>query len=276
MLASLDDKLKKAEERVKKAKLAFFSFAGSDADKQSNLDAAERDRDSLLNQRKVAALTAEQEGADQRRNKAAIQFAELGDKYLTRRQQMEMDIAKARTLGAEGAPQGQDPAVTEESIQKRIAQIRSKYVDVNNAGMESQIGAVARLGAMQEEVAKRARILLDTQQRAGGNQALDKRIAYAEAMAKLDEAAIQREKSGAQQRLAIAGREAVSEDQRSAYQEKLAGLRGQIALADEKTLTRRAELTKELSSVGGTAAGASVAGCSITWRSHVRSRRIRS
>ena len=243
---SLDDKLKKAEERVKKAKLAFFSFAGSDAQKQAELDAAERDRDSLLNQQKVAKLTAEQEGADQRRNKAAIQFAEMGDKYLTRRQQMELDIAKARTLGTEAAPQGQDPAVTEETIQNRIAQIRSKYIDVNNAGMESQIGAVARLGAIQEEVAKRARILLDTQQQAGGNQALDRRVAYAEAVAKLDEAAIQREKSGAQQRLAIAARETVSEDQRSAYQEKLAGLRGQIALADEQTLTRRAELTKEL------------------------------
>ena len=243
---SLDEKLEKAEERVKKAKLAFFSFVGSDAQKQADLDAAERDRDSLLNQRKVAALKAEQEGADQRRNRAAIEFAEQEEKYLTRQEQMEREIEKARTLRTAAAPAGENAAVTEDAIQKRIAQIRSKYVDVNNAGIALQIGAVQRLGEVQEEVAKRARINLDMQQQTGGVQSLDKRIAYAEAVAKMDEQAIQREKARAQQRLAITATETVSADQQGAQQEKLAALRGQVAKADQEILTRRAELSKEV------------------------------
>lgn len=243
---SLGEKLEKAEERVKKAKLAFFSFAGSNAQKQAELDAAERDRDSLLNQRKVAALKAEQEGADQRRNRAAIEFAEQEEKYLTRREQMEREIDKARTLRTAAAPAGENAVVTEEAIQKRIAQIKAKYVDVNNAGIALQIGAVQRLGEVQEEVAKRARINLDMQQQSGGVQALDKRIAYAEAVAKMDEQAIQREKARAQQRLSITAAETVSADQQGAQQEKLAAVRGQIAKADQEILTRRVELTKEV------------------------------
>lgn len=243
---SLDDKLKKAEERVKKAKLAFFSFAGTDAQKQANLDDAERDRDSLLNQRKVAALKAEQEGADQRRNKAAIEFAEQEDKYLTRKEQMEREIVKARTLRTAAAPAGESAVATEKAIQDRIAQIKAKYVDVNNAGIALQIGAVQRLGEVQEEVAKRARIALDMQQQTGDVQALDKRIAYAEAVAKMDEEAIQREKSRALQRLSITAMETVSADQQGAQQEKLAALRGQVAKADQEILTRRAELSKEV------------------------------
>ena len=243
---SLDEKVKQAEDRVKKAKLAFFSFAGSDAEKQQNLEAAERERDSLLNQRKVAALTAEQEGKDQRRNRAAIEFAEQEEKYLTRKEQMEREIDKARTLRTAAAPAGENAVATEKAIQDRIAQIKAKYVDVNNAGIALQIGAVERLGAVQEEVAKRARINLDMQQQTGGVQALDKRIAYAEAVAKMDEEAIQREKSRTLQRLAITATETVSADQQGAQQEKLAALRGQISNADQEILTRRAELSKEV------------------------------
>jgi len=250
---SLDDKLKKAEDRVKKARLAFFSFAGSDAQKQAELDAAERDRDSLLNQRKVASLKAEQEGADQRRNKAAVEFSEQAEKYLTRREKMLLEIDKITALANKGRPiAGYDEESIkaaqdyEKKFQASIAGIRGQYADVNNAGIASQIGAVQRLGEVQEEVAKRARINLDMQQQSGGMQALDKRIAYAEAVAKMDEQAIQREKARAQQRLSITAAETVSADQQGAQQEKLAALRGQIAKADQEILTRRVELTKEV------------------------------
>jgi phage-related minor tail protein len=246
---SLDEKVKKAEDRVKKAKLAFFSFAGSDAEKRDALDAAERDRDSLLNQRKVAALKAEQDGKDQRREKARIEFEEQKDKYLTREEQMNREIEKARTLRTAAAAPGENAVVTEKAIQERIAQIKAKYVDVNNAGIALQIGAVQRLGEVQEEVAKRARIALDMQQQTGGVLALDKRIAYAETVAKMDEEAIQRERSRAQQRLSITATETVSADQQGAQQEKLAALRGQISKADQEILTRRAELSKEVSAM---------------------------
>ncbi|KQN77822.1 hypothetical protein ASF04_23940 [Duganella sp. Leaf61] len=250
---SLDEKLEKAEERVKKAKLAFFSFAGSNAQKQAELDSAERDRDSLLNQRKVAALKAEQEGADQRRNRAAIEFSEQAEKYLTRREKMLLEIDKITALANKGRPiAGYDEESIkaaqdyEKKFQASIAGIRGQYADVNNAGIASQIGAVQRLGEVQEEVAKRARINLDMQQQSGGLQTLDKRIAYAEAVAKMDEQAIQREKTRAQQRLAITATETVSADQQGAQQEKLAALRGQVAKADQEILTRRAELSKEV------------------------------
>lgn len=253
---SLDDKLKKAEERVRRAQQAFFRFAGSDAQKQQDLDAAKRERDALKAQKDSAAAAAEEEGAKKRRNKAAIEFDQESDKYLSRREQMLKEIARVTGIANQGRPlPGTDEqsrkaaADYEEKLQNTIAGIRGRYADVNNASIASQIGAVERLGAVQEEVAKRARILLESQQQAGGSTALDKRIEYAEAVAKLDEEGLRREQSRAQQRLAITAGETVSEDQRAAHQEKMASLRGQAAAVDEKILTRRAQLSKDVAAL---------------------------
>jgi phage-related minor tail protein len=243
---TLDEKIKKAEAALKKANLARYSSIGTQSERDGDRDEAQRQVDRLKNIKKVQQVQAESDAADVKRFTAARANEAEEEKYLTRREQQERAIAKARQVVTDAAPRGQDAAVTEEAIQKRIAQIRASYADLNNQGIESQIAAVERLGAKQEEVAKRALIALQGDQDAGLNKALDKQFEYIDAIAAADEAALTREKARLQQRLKLTAQEAVSEDGRAAQKVKLADLSAQIELKDEQIATRRAQRDKDI------------------------------
>lgn len=238
---TLDDKIKKAQDNLRKANAAYLSFIGTKADKDADRDEAQRQLDRLQNIKKVGELTAQNDAEEKKRRDAAIQFDQDSEKSQSRRVQMEREIAQARNLGQQSAARGEDPAATEERIQKRIAQIRGSYADLLNQGIEGQIANIERLGAAQEANAQRALITLQLGQDAGFTQAADKKLAFMEAIAAADVAALQREKDQLRQRLALTAQEVTSEDGRAAQQQKLADLRSKIGLKDIEISTRRAQ-----------------------------------
>ncbi len=254
---TIDDRIKAAVEAVKKAKLELdligTRFAGDKQDKaeetalrQGQLDEAQRQVDRLQNIKKVGEIKAQYEAEDAKSRDAAIAFDQQGEQFLTRRQKLEKEIAASRNLGQQAAQRGEDPAVTEKNIQDRVAKIRESYAALENQGIEARIAAVQRLGAIQEEQAKRALVVIQGPQEAGQNKALDQQAAYIKAVSDADEQALAREKSRLQQRLALAANETVSVDDQAAHEIKLADLRGEIALKDQQIATRRAERNKDL------------------------------
>lgn len=245
--STLDDKIKAAEKALKAADLARYSFTGGTAaEKNAAKEEAQRQVDRLKNQKKVGEMTAQYGAEDLKRRDAAIKFDQEGDKYLSRRQTMEKEIAAARALGQQAAARGEDPAVTEKNIQERIALIRNGYADLNNASIEAQIANVKRLGEAQEETAKRALIPAQAGDEAGLNKAVDTRIAFIEKMSKAEDSSILRQKANLQQQLALVAQESASEDDQAAKQQRMAELRGEIAKKDSQLLTNRAELQKRL------------------------------
>jgi phage-related minor tail protein len=244
---TIDEKIRKAQDALTKANLARYSFTGGTA-AEKDADVADRQRqlDRLENIKKVGALEAQYAAEDTKSRDAAIQFDQQSEKYLTRKQQLERDIAAARNLGQQAAQRGEDPAVTEQRIQGRIKAIRSTYADYFNQSIEGQIAAVLRLGAVQEEQAKRALIPVQANNDAGLNSSLDQRAAYIRTIADADEKSLVAEKARLQQRLALTAQETVSIGGQAAQQQKLADLKGQIALKDQQIATRRKQTEADL------------------------------
>lgn len=86
------------------------------------LDAA---REELAAAQEVVRLqqrTAEMAGARARQEQAGIEWMREGDKYLTKKLQMEREIARARQIG-------QQAGVAEAEIAERIARIRERYAE---------------------------------------------------------------------------------------------------------------------------------------------------
>ncbi|MFS2007975.1 phage tail length tape measure family protein [Duganella sp. CT11-25] len=243
---TIDDKIKRAQEALKAAQLARFSSIGTQSERNSDRDEAQRNLDRLLNIKKVGDLTAQYQAEDAKSRDAAIKFEQQGEQYLSRRAKMEKDIAAARALGQQAAQRGEDPAATEQRVQDRIAQIRQTYAALENEGIQKRIADIQRLGVIQEEQAKRDLLILQGRDEAGLNKAQDSKEAYMKAVSDADEAALTREKSRAQQRLALLAQEVVSEDGRAAQQERLANVRGEIAAKDQQILNRQAQLQKDL------------------------------
>lgn len=245
--SSIDDKIKAAQDALKKAEFARYSFSGGTAaEKDADRDEAQRQVDRLQNIKKVGEIKAQYEAQDAKSRDAAIKFDQEGEQFLTRRQKLEKEIAAARNLGQQAAQRGEDPAVTEKNIQDRIVQIRQSYAALENQGIEARIAAVQRLGAIQEEQAKRALIPIQGRQESGQNKALDQQAAYITAISTADEKALAAEKSRLQQRLALTAQETVAVDDQVAHEQKLADLRGEIALKDQQINTRRATAAKDL------------------------------
>jgi phage-related minor tail protein len=243
---TIDDKIKAAEKALKAANLARFSSIGTQSERDSDRDEAQRQLDRLKNIKKVGDLTAQYAAEDAKSRDASLKFDQQEEQYLSRIEKQKRDIKAADTLGRAAAERGEDPAVTEERIQKRIAQIRASYADLNNQGIESQIAAVERLGQAQELAAQRARILLQGDQDGGFNKSFDKQEAYLKGVAQLDEADLQRQKSILQKKLALAAQETVSEDNRIAQLEKLAALRNEIANKNAEIGNRELKLSVDL------------------------------
>lgn len=245
---TIEDKIKAAVAALKKAQrdLIVNQTGGTQGERQAVVDQKQADLDRLQNIKKVAEITAQYAAEDKKRTDAAIKFNEQETQYLSQRERMEREIVAARNLAQQAAQRGEDPAVTEQRVQDRIAKIRQTYADLDNQRINAQIANIERLGAVQAEQAKRAVIALQGRQEAGLNVGLDKQAAYAQAIADADIKQINAEKARLQQRLALVAQETVSIDGQFEHEQKLADLRGQIAVKDQQVLTRRAELQKDL------------------------------
>jgi phage-related minor tail protein len=84
-----------------------------------------------------------------------------GDKYLDRAAQAERDLTKARNEGAK-AFADQAPDMREKLINARLIEIRKQYTDVFNAGIESNIAALQRRGAVEDLLAQRSLAKIQT------------------------------------------------------------------------------------------------------------------
>lgn len=225
---TFEEKLAKAQAALEKAQKNRLTFIGAGADGKAELDKARANVDALKaeedGRRRVAAIEAEKV----RLQEAGIAWDKEGDKYLTRRQQLERDILASRNKGlAAGA--------SDAEIAKREADIRKGYADIFNAGIDSQIEAVKRRGNIEAEVANRSRTLLEANKAAG----LVTEEKYLREVETLDEAALNKQKSLLQEELRLTKGKANSEKEQAA-------LRGQIAQTDEQITSRRIKLQQDL------------------------------
>ena len=110
--ASLDEKLAAARQSLLRAKAGVL-FSSSVDDAQAAVAALEKQ----VEQERQRVAVKEQSN---RAEKAGIEFLRDGEKYLTKQQMMEREIARSRELALAAG-------VSELELQKRIAQIREKY-----------------------------------------------------------------------------------------------------------------------------------------------------
>ena len=110
--ASLDEKLAAARQSLLRAKAGVL-FSSSVEDAQAAVAALEKQ----VEQERQRVAVKEQSN---RAEKAGIEFVKEGEKYLTKRQTMEREIARNRELALAAG-------LSDLELQKRIAQIREKY-----------------------------------------------------------------------------------------------------------------------------------------------------
>jgi phage-related minor tail protein len=252
---TVEQKIAQLKARIAKAEVPIARPAGKDvgsvlfaqqqeqfsgrSEARSTLSA---DKDELALQEAILRVQQEHAritGEDAKSAEAAIKFDQQGLQYLTTKQRVEKEIAAARADGAAAAQRGEPADVTQERVQNRIKQIYQANADFYNQTIAGQVAAVQRLGAAQEEQAKRAFIPVQAQQDSGRNVALDDQAKYVQDKAALDERLLQIRKNTLQQQLALAQQETVSIDGQAAHEQKLAELRGQIDTQDQQILTRR-------------------------------------
>jgi phage-related minor tail protein len=173
-----------------------------------------------------AAAKADAEAAEV--NSARMKWDKDSDQYLSRNAQLERDIAKARNEGAAAQ-------LSAGEIEKRIGLVRQKYSDIFNNQIESQIAALKRRNAVEEEVAGRAGAALASAHTSGQVNEED----YVKGTAQIDQAAIARQRAGVEDELRLAMRK------QNSLKEQ-ADLRGQLALLDEKSTSRQLVLENQL------------------------------
>lgn len=236
---TLAEQIEKAKARLEKAKAARFTFVGGGDLGAQEERAAEKAlqnlKDAEERQRRLAAAQTEVNRAKE----AGKKWDDEGLKYLSRKEQLERDLDMARNMAKATATTGTDPAETDRLLQDRLLRIRKAYSDIYNAGIDSQIEAIKRRGAIEEEVAKRTVAAIVSAQAAGIATSLAAQIDYAERIEALDQAALEREKQRLQRELELTKGKANSEKEQSA-------LRGQIAMIDEQSLTRKQKLKEDI------------------------------
>lgn len=230
---TLSEQIDKAKERLAKATPNRLTFLGSSeyAEAAKNLKNLQDTEEQM---KRIGAAQAENERAKQ----AGLRWDEEGLQYLSRKQQMLREIARAEQLGRATATTGTDPAETQRMIAARIAAIKEKYAEkpsASNDGIDAQIEAIKRRAAVEESVAKRSRDLLESN-RAAGLVAEEQYILAIEA---LDVGAFGREKARLQEELRLAAAKPNSLKEQAA-------LRGQIAAVEENIITRRLQSENQL------------------------------
>ncbi|USX25779.1 phage tail length tape measure family protein [Oxalobacteraceae bacterium OTU3CINTB1] len=245
---TLEDKLAAVQARIAKASKPAPKAPGKDVGSvlfaqqydrfsgrgEASLQVAEdlKLEASLRNQIKLEGEKAEKERESNKLREAGVVWAADNEKYLTREMQLKNELKRATEQGAEAKV---DPKL----IEDRLAAIRKKYADVYNLTIDQQIEKIKSRGEVEEERAKRTAMNVASARSAGLATSLSAEIDYATKVEELDQAALAREKSRLQQELTLtAGKPNSLKEQ--------AALRAQIALIDEKALTRQAQLKNEI------------------------------
>jgi hypothetical protein len=224
--ASLEEQLGTIQQQIDKARGPFdpSAFGGNAAARAQLPDL--KDQESRL--RRMLEITngnatAQAQVAEQ--TKATVEFDKLGEQSLSRQEKLHREIAKARALGLQaGASQAE--------IDKVIAGIS---YETSKLGIEAQI---EHLQAVQQVLEVRTKSLLadlDAQRRMG----LINERAYIEQSADAEIAAMEKRRASLEQQLALKAKERDSE-------KEVAGLRGQVDLADEQIAARRQQRGRDV------------------------------
>ncbi len=151
-----------------------------------------------------------------------------GDQYLSRAAQLERDITVARNEGAAAQ-------LSSGEIEKRVGEVRRKYADIFNDGIDSNIEALKRRAAVEDVLNKRA--LAQVQ----ANRALGS-ITESEAIKQTSELEISELDK---KRILTEKQLSLAKGKQNSLKEQ-AELSGQIAVIDEQRLSRSIQLTTDL------------------------------
>jgi phage-related minor tail protein len=166
---------------------------------------------------------------------AGLKWAQDEEKYLTRVQLREQEIAKTRNQAAAAG-------VSQADTDARLSAIRLKYADTYNLAIDAQIEQLKRRGVVEEESAKRSMSTLAADRSAGLATSLLAEFKYAEDVAKLDQEALARKRALLVAELALTAAKPNSKKEQ-------ASLTGQIAEVDAQALTRAMQLKNDIATL---------------------------
>ncbi|NYE62186.1 phage-related minor tail protein [Duganella sp. 1224] len=229
---TFEQKLEKANAALEEAKRKRLTFIGAGADGKADLDKAQARVDALNAEKDRKERIAAIDAGRIQLQEAGIAWDKEGEKFLTRREQLERDIAASRKRGLEAG-------VSDAEIAQREAAIRKQYSDIFNAGIDGQIEAIKRRGVVEDTVAARSMSALVAAREAGLDNSFQAQQQYAQAVEALDQAQFARERARLEQELKLTAQKANSERDQ-------AGLRGQINELDEKSISRKIQLEQQL------------------------------
>lgn len=173
-----------------------------------------------------AAAKAAADAADvaEAKNKWLVE----GDKYLSRAAQMEREVTKARNEGAAAQ-------LSSVEIEKRVGDIRKKYSDIFNDGIDSSIEKIRRRAAIEDVLTQRSLARISAGKAAGETSEEDAINATAAAeLAAFD----QKRKQLEQELVLVRGKQNSAREQEE--------INTDIAVIAEQRESRRLELGQEL------------------------------
>jgi lambda family phage tail tape measure protein len=133
---------------------------GAVARYQKQLDRNKNDINAIRAKGDAARQTAQEEKESDRLAEAKNKWLKDGDQFLTRAAQLERDVTRARN---EGAAAGESQA----EIEKRVGNIRKRYSDIFNDGIDSNIEALKRRAAVEDVLTQRAVAAITARRGAG-------------------------------------------------------------------------------------------------------------
>ncbi len=235
---TVGDKLARASNVLtnKQSGLAQRAAAGKGDDRisqqlRADIADAQAYKKELEGQADAAKRLIAIETGKQELDKAAIDWKEQGNKLLTKEQQLEKEIAETRRKGLAAGVSDKEINDRVAAIQKRAAGTASKSTD----GVDAQIEMVRRRGAVEDAVAQRSRMLLESNKAAG----LVVEEQYIQAVEALEVGAFAREKARLQEELRLAAGKPNSLKEQAA-------LRGQIEAVEANIVTRRLQTENQL------------------------------
>lgn len=179
-------------------------------------------------QKRLAAIDADK----QKFNEADTEWQKTTAAFLPRQIQLTNELKAVRE-------KGEAAGIEETAIVKAQGEVRKKYADIYNDAIDAQIEKIKRLAAIEQERDKRTGISLAAARATGLSSSVDLDIENARNLEALDQEALARDKKKLQAELDLT-------KQKLNSQKAQADLVAQLNLLDEKSLTRKAELKKQI------------------------------
>lgn len=225
---SLEEKLSKVRAAIAKASKPFDASVGGNAEARAQLKANQDLEASLELQIASRDHIAQIQGDQQKFNAADLAWSESKFGYLTRSQQLQVELQKAQEMGLAAG-------ISDEEIQKRLTSIRLKYNDIYNDGVDSQIEALKRRSAVEDVITQRTLARIAASKAAGRTNEEDAINQTAQA----ELAAFTARRSALETELGLTAKK---QNSRKAQEE----LSGQIAQLDEQRKSRELQLDYDL------------------------------